>query len=127
YTLNGYYKEQIQYFEPGAELNEFEDLESPTLITDVLFDGKRHLNTIEMYYYYGGVDIEGGSQDIRFSLEVRHISSVYYRYKLSRQLQRQTEDNPFSEAAPVFNNIEGGFGVFAGYDVEKVDFTYGIE
>lgn len=123
--LVGYYKELMYYNEVGAELNEFEDVGNPGVFSDELFDGKKHSNTIEIYYYY--YDEGQGSEDdhtVDFTLEVRHLSEAMYLYKSSLQLQTDTRDNPFAEVAHVFNNISQGYGIFAGYHTESVDFEY---
>lgn len=119
--LIGYWKESIYYSEAGAELNEFEDIGDPTIFSDDLFDGKRHSNAIE-FYYYAYEDSGPEDNQRKFTLEVRHVSQAYYRYRVSLQLQQDTDGNPFAEAAPVYNNVENGYGIFAGYSVETVEF-----
>ncbi len=124
---NGYWKEQINYFEPGVELNEFEETGNISIFSDGLFNGKDHRNTIGIDNYSFYYEDYSVSKKVKFSLEVRHISSAYYQYQISRQLQQQSEGNPFAEAALIYNNIKGGFGIFAGYDVEAVEFEYSVE
>ncbi|MCO6479658.1 MAG: DUF4249 domain-containing protein [Phaeodactylibacter sp.] len=49
-------------------------------------------------------------------LELRSVTEEYYRYfsGLSRQLQ--SSDSPFTEPVIIYDNIDGGLGVFAGYN-----------
>ncbi len=49
-------------------------------------------------------------------LELRAVTEEYYRYfsALSRQLQ--SSDSPFTEPVIIYDNIDGGLGVFAGYN-----------
>ena len=41
------------------------------------------------------------------------VSESYFEYDRTRQLQKDTNGNPFAEPAPIFTNIDGGYGVFA--------------
>jgi len=44
------------------------------------------------------------------------VSETYYKYYKSFQKHQETGDNPFSESVIVYNNIQKGLGVFAGYN-----------
>lgn len=122
YYQNGYEKNQVYYQDIGAELNEFEDhAEDPTLFSDELFDGRKYTHTIEAFIYNDGSD---ESDQMRLYLEVRHVSKVYFLYKKSFGLQQNSDGNPFAEPAPVYNNINGGLGIFAGYGVETIYFEF---
>jgi hypothetical protein len=46
---------------------------------------------------------------------VRTLSEDYYNYKITGSLQQNTSDNPFAQPVNVHDNIEDGFGIFAGY------------
>lgn len=51
---------------------------------------------------------------------LRNTTEEYYNYNYTRDLQASVENNPFAQPVQVFDNIEGGLGVFAGYNqVEK--------
>ncbi|MGB3848505.1 MAG: DUF4249 domain-containing protein [Tunicatimonas sp.] len=51
---------------------------------------------------------------------LRTTTEEYYNYTRTRDLQASVESNPFAQPVQVFDNIEGGLGVFAGYSqVEK--------
>ncbi len=45
------------------------------------------------------------------------VSESYYNYMKSTKFQEDHGDNPFSTPVQVYNNIENGLGVFAGYTV----------
>ena len=54
------------------------------------------------------------------SVVLRTTTEEYYNYHYTRDLQASVESNPFAQPVQVFDNIEGGLGVFAGYSqVEK--------
>lgn len=51
---------------------------------------------------------------------LRTTTEEYYNYTRTRDLQASVESNPFAQPVQVYDNIEGGLGVFAGYNqVEK--------
>lgn len=51
---------------------------------------------------------------------LRTTTEEYYDYFYTRDLQASVENNPFAQPVQVFDNIEGGLGIFAGFSqVEK--------
>lgn len=48
------------------------------------------------------------------------VSESYYNYMKSSKNQDDKGDNPFSTPVQVYNNIENGLGIFAGYGVSIV-------
>ena len=51
---------------------------------------------------------------------LRTTTKEYYDYTYTRDLQASVESNPFAQPVQVFDNIENGLGIFAGYSqVEK--------
>ena len=117
YDTVGYYLETIYFYDVSADFSDFDDSAVEGLYSDELFDGERHTMSVEFYqYYYHG---DGEERKEELILEVRRVSEAYYRYKTSRVTQYYSEDNPFAEAAPVFNNIVGGYGIFAGYAADR--------
>lgn len=51
---------------------------------------------------------------------LRTTTEEYYNYNYTRDLQASVENNPFAQPVQVYDNVEGGLGVFAGYSqVEK--------
>ena len=46
---------------------------------------------------------------------LRTLSEDYYNYKITGSLQQNTSDNPFAQPVNVHDNIDDGFGIFAGY------------
>lgn len=67
------------------------------------------------YFYYEGDSIKA------FDAYLLNCSASYYKFHLS--LQNYTGDNPFSEPTLTFNNISGGYGVFASYRKTKKRIT----
>jgi len=96
----------------GEELNlDFEDLGGSILFSyfdDGLFSG-------ENYSIKVSLDL---NQQVRYNqifIEFFSISEAYYRYIKSVSVFGNNVDNPFTEPFRIFNNIENGYGIFAGY------------
>ncbi|MEY4905738.1 MAG: hypothetical protein RLZZ292_3553 [Bacteroidota bacterium] len=51
--------------------------------------------------------------------EVYQFDPAYYNYGTSAVEQLQSANDPFSEAKPVYGNIQGGYGIFAGYATKR--------
>ena len=60
------------------------------------------------------------SDENRYVIVLRTISEEQYLYFSSVQLQNEAYGNPFAEPTQVYNNIENGFGIFAGYSSDQV-------
>lgn len=50
-----------------------------------------------------------------FIVELATVSEEYYLYHSSLNNQNQTYGEPFDEPIIIFNNIESGYGIFAGF------------
>lgn len=51
----------------------------------------------------------------RFLVELRTVSEAYYYYHSTLTIQHEAGENPLSPGVVVFDNIENGVGVFAGF------------
>ncbi|MCB0594284.1 MAG: DUF4249 domain-containing protein [Phaeodactylibacter sp.] len=49
-------------------------------------------------------------------LELRAVTEEYYRYFSDLSLQKESSGSPFAEPVFIYDNIDGGLGVFAGYN-----------
>ena len=54
---------------------------------------------------------------------LRTTTEEYYNYHYTRDLQASVENNPFAQPVLVFDNIDGGLGVFAGYSQTEKEVT----
>ncbi|WKN31727.1 DUF4249 domain-containing protein [Porifericola rhodea] len=102
-----------------SENDFFEDsgyVGSSLLFSDEIFNGKTY--TIHFEESYGSVYYSNKEQENEYLLQLRSLNKSQYQYLRSIDLQYDTEGNPFSEPAPVYNNIEGGYGIFAGYSLD---------
>ena len=49
-------------------------------------------------------------------LELRAVTEEYYRYFSDLSRQKQSSESPFAEPVIIYDNIDGGLGIFAGYN-----------
>ncbi len=56
-------------------------------------------------------------------LQIHSIDYNYYQYLLTFAQYWTTDETPFTERARVYNNIEGGFGIFGSKNGIKVELT----
>lgn len=52
-------------------------------------------------------------------VDLRTVSEEYYRYFAALSRQRQASGSPFAEPVTLFDNIDGGQGIFAGYNSSR--------
>lgn len=76
-----------------------------TLFDDKLFNGESRSFTLVIASYM--MNIEDG-----IVVKLSSTDRSFFLYTQSLMLQQQAEGNPFAEPAPVFNNIENGYGIW---------------
>lgn len=76
------------------------------LLKDILFNGKKVVTSINLDHYYKNADI---------TIFLRALNEDYYKYKATAKLQINVNENPFAQPVEVYQNINNGFGIFAGY------------
>jgi hypothetical protein len=103
----------IGIFTDDAAFNEGSDNE--VIFDDKLFNGKDFTVTIKGNYY------GTGNEDDKFILHIKSLSKDLFRYKITNSLQSSSSGDPFAQPVHVYNNIEKGFGVFAGYHEQLVE------
>lgn len=83
------------------------------LIRDDNFDGATGSFTFEGEFVYNSRSEQLGN----FIVELRNTSKDYYLYhsSLARQVRVQSGFDAISGPVVLYNNIENGFGIFAGY------------
>lgn len=83
------------------------------VLNDKLFEGEKYTVSFQPTFSISG-DLT--LQYTTFIFALRNINKDYYLYQRSKALHFWVEDNPFAEPVPVHNNIQNGFGIFAGYN-----------
>jgi hypothetical protein len=119
-------KESIDYYSGNNMQTIFaNNTEDPSLdskwqgsyiINDNLFNGKTKTFELNMdiYNLYNYNDSAN-----KFHISLYSISKDYYLYVKTSESQINTSNSPFSEPVLVHNNIENGYGIFAGASVYK--------
>ncbi len=104
------------YIENNDPQNESQDGtdDGSVIVSDVLFNG----DEVELSLSAEGS--VGSAAIVRVTLS--SLSEDYYRYELSSQLQDNVSGDPFAQPANVFNNIENGFGIFAGFNTSTYEY-----
>jgi hypothetical protein len=104
-------------FRRSLELSTESDSENfgdyEVIISDLTFNGLNHKMQIRV------LDVEKLVVP-KLIMSISSISQDYYDYKQTERLQAKTIGNPFAQPTNVYNNVEGGFGIFAGYSTAFV-------
>jgi hypothetical protein len=109
---------------------------APTIATnqepysDFISDYKRDGSLLEFkkakipvgYYYSGQTQYQPSPKSITLMIHVAVIDKPYYQY--SQAVIKSggvNNDDPFSEAVLTYTNVQGGLGVFAGYNTTPIE------
>ncbi|GAB3204225.1 hypothetical protein ABID22_002993 [Pontibacter aydingkolensis] len=72
--------------------------------------------TSDDFYYYQGAQSPDIEKQYQLHLLLVVSDKNYYLYQDAQYKQSQSNGNPFAEPVVMYSNIEGGLGVFAGYN-----------
>ena len=95
------------------------------LFNDLLFNGQTKSLEISIpnnEWNWGEAGYIWSYRYIGLRFYLYNISQDYYYYRRSLELYNQTSGNPFAQPVQVFSNIQNGFGIFAGAQVNYFDF-----
>lgn len=93
-----------------------EDYTDQVVFSDELFDGDER--TVVIYVE------DTRAWDDFIEVRMTSITQELERYVRSHTAYERNFGNPFSQPVQVFSNIEGGFGIFAGYQVSRKKITF---
>lgn len=99
----------VNLADPDAPATRYFDGRS-FLIKDQFFNGEKISFPFNGSFSYNPVEFLPGE----FIIELRSVSEAYYLYHITISRQFNT-DNPFAEGVVVYDNVENGEGIFAGY------------
>lgn len=104
--------------EPGITIiNEANDFYGAH-IKDDNFNGERKSFDFNMKFL---LDERLGPEDVNIEVELRTVSEDYYRFHQEAHRLSKAGSNPFlNDPGTISNNIENGFGIFAGYATRRV-------
>lgn len=83
--------------------------------TDVIFDGKNYKFRISIDSYYKTEEV---------TVYLISLSQNLYEFRRTYQKQKDLGDSPFSEPVRIHSNVTNGAGIFAGFSVYKLKFTF---
>jgi hypothetical protein len=92
------------------------DIEEKLWFSDEGYDGKRIYANSARCPSFSNV-----SDSVKVVIYILNTNEDYFLYHKSLE-EYSGGDGPFSEASPVFSNINGGIGIFAGYTVDSLVF-----
>ncbi len=95
--------------DPGIDDEEIANNEG-FFFSDALFDGQTFSVNVKMSPNYWGTQAK-----VKYYIFFRLVNEDLYRYKTTSLLQNYTSGDPFAQPVKVYNNIDNGFGIFAGY------------
>lgn len=93
-----------------------EDYTDQVVFSDELFDGDER--TVVIYVE------DTRAWDDFIEVRMTSITQELERYVRSHTAYERNFGNPFSQPVQVFSNIEGGFGIFTGYQVSRKKITF---
>lgn len=92
-----------------------------SVFTDDLFNGSSF--TVQLAFDEAIYPQFGDSIPADFPVfliaELRSASENYYRFTSSYLRYQSSSGDPFAQPVQVFNNVKGGFGIFAGYSASR--------
>ena len=113
YGSEDYYKLAVQYPHYTDSLGNYYDETAYNLVSDKNYDGQTLTSNVN-FSYDGLTDLYG---------YLLHLSQEYYLYQEKLDLSINSS-GPFSEPVQLFTNINGGLGVFAGFNQFKIKATF---
>jgi len=92
---------------------------SHAVFTDALFDGQTYTIDLEVQSRVRGP--RDGSVRVRaYELQVQALSADTYTYLHTRRLAAETGNNPFASPVDAEGNVEGGYGLMGGINVDTL-------
>ncbi len=92
---------------------------NPILFSDDLFDGEQYTVRIDP-----DITFIGDSLRRELIVELRTITQEQYDYTYNKLLQQSLREIPHGEPVLVPGNIQGGYGIFAGYSVDEATIDF---
>lgn len=97
------------------------------LFDDILFANTKHsflgLAQTSLFYPFQlslNEPLESQKRNIEVYLDIWSLSENMYLYEKSYYTQQFNRPNPFAEPNNIFSNIKNGYGIFAGYQHQRI-------
>ncbi|MCH8316906.1 MAG: DUF4249 domain-containing protein [Bacteroidetes bacterium] len=107
----------ISFHLKSDDLSIEEGLGGNIIFSDLIFDGQTYEISAEFTHTHYNAPPE-----FTYYIYLKSLSKSCFLYKKTYGLYLNRMNNPFAEPVQVYNNIENGFGIFAGYvaDVDTI-------
>ena len=94
------------------------------LFSDKTFNGNNYTLKINSSYNYYQ-EISDTMFYTKIKVFFKTYNEDYYKYVLSTKLAQENYGNPFAEPVRIYNNIDGGFGIFGALNtvIDSVEFN----
>lgn len=89
------------------------------IFSDKYFDGREY--SLPVSFFVG----HNSGKKINLNIYLLSISEKYYNYITSMLNQKKNNDDYYAEPTQVYNNIQNGFGIFAGFSYSKKVLEFG--
>lgn len=113
---NNFFKTSNTYVEAALPTTLFQ-----VVFSDKTFNGLSQTFNLNMQTYYPYFPFNDSTI---FYIKLHSISKAYYDYAISFYKQKLAEKDFYAEPVSVYSNIEGGYGIFAGYSTSEVKIKY---
>jgi hypothetical protein len=110
--ITGKFREPIKFDRTINSNNVVAHVGGGILLNDVGFNGKTMNYPIPVELFFNPNTEEPG----KLFIDLRSVSEEYYLYFDALSRQEEATTTPFNDPVHLFDNIEGGKGIFAGYN-----------
>jgi hypothetical protein len=111
--------------------DQFRNIANEAVIEDDLFNGRSifinlDVNLDQLILPFDTIPFPNAFivKPINTEIHLMSLSKDYYMYTKTINLARQTNNDPFGQPVQIFNNINRGRGIFAGYGVSLYVFNF---
>ncbi len=99
----------------NEDIFSFEDGQG--LIDDTRFDGREfRIDVLINPLGFETQVLDSIATELFLTAELRTVSEDYFLYESTLSRYQFSSNDPFSQPAQVYNNVTGGFGIFAGFN-----------
>jgi hypothetical protein len=89
-----------------------QDFTGTHILSDEIFDGKQ----VELTF---SIDSWVKASGEKLYVFLSNMTEEHYKFMVTNNAYQQVNGNPFAEPVLIHNNLTGGYGIFAGFNVAK--------
>ena len=115
-TIRTSYESEVRL----ESIDESPEINSGTIFPDNYFNGKAKTVRFNFQVSTPYTSPYSRQEYTDYRIVLMNVSEEYYKYFTSINLYNDSNDNPLAQPVQIFNNIENGFGIFAGYSATMI-------